>query len=332
MPKYSIIVPVYKAERTIEECVNSVLSQTVQDFELLLVDDNSPDQSLKECKRLQEKDNRIQVFHQPTNKGVSAARNRGLDAATGEFVLFIDSDDFVSEDYLSIIDAKLSEKDYDLLSFGMAFYYNFEGREPNTVISTMNCSVDAENPNAEDWYTLCLTSFFASPCNKAYKRSVIDANGIRFDEKCVSYEDFIFNCQYCNFIQSFLIIDNPLYYYRQISDAPSAVKRDWGTIFEISRKVVDVADEFINNHREFDLKDVRRHALQSYHIELEYAYSQGKETFQRAVYEACNDPRFIEVLRSIRPQGKFIPVLRLAARYNFKKLQILLVRYMISKG
>ena len=96
----SIIVPVYNAEKTLRQCVDSILSQEYKDFELFLVDDGSKDGSPAICDEYAEKDNRIKVIHKP-NGGVSSARNLGLDYAKGEWVTFIDSDDYISDDYFS---------------------------------------------------------------------------------------------------------------------------------------------------------------------------------------------------------------------------------------
>ena len=98
----SIITPVYKVEAYLPRCVDSILNQSFQDFELILVDDGSPDQSGMICDRFAEEDNRIRVIHQ-VNGGAAAARNTGLDAASGEWITFVDSDDWVHPDYLRLL-------------------------------------------------------------------------------------------------------------------------------------------------------------------------------------------------------------------------------------
>ena len=98
-PKISVIVPVYNVEKYLPRCIDSILSQTFKDFELLLIDDGSPDNCGKICDEYAAKDRRVRVFHKP-NGGVSSARNLGLDKACGEWITFIDSDDYVAVDYL----------------------------------------------------------------------------------------------------------------------------------------------------------------------------------------------------------------------------------------
>lgn len=99
MCEISIIVPIYKVERYLKRCVDSILNQTFTDFELILVDDGSPDNCGRICDEYAEKDNRIYVIHKE-NGGLSDARNAGLDYATGQYIIFVDSDDFVEPDLL----------------------------------------------------------------------------------------------------------------------------------------------------------------------------------------------------------------------------------------
>ena len=100
MPKISVIVPVYKAQKHIGRCVESILGQTFTDFELILVDDASPDGSGSLCDLFAQQDCRIRVIHMEENGGASAARNAGLDAAIGQYISFCDSDDMVSPKWL----------------------------------------------------------------------------------------------------------------------------------------------------------------------------------------------------------------------------------------
>lgn len=99
IPQISVIVPVYNVEKYLSRCIESILSQTFTDFELLLIDDGSTDRSGEICDEYAKKDTRIRVFH-TKNRGVSAARNLGLDNAKGEWISFVDSDDWVENDYL----------------------------------------------------------------------------------------------------------------------------------------------------------------------------------------------------------------------------------------
>lgn len=111
----SIIVPAYNAEKTITRCIKSILEQSVRDFELLLIDDGSTDGTGEICDRFAEIDNRVKVFHK-TNGGVSSARNLGLDNADGEWITFVDSDDYVDTEWLAIFNDRCT--DYDMVVQG----------------------------------------------------------------------------------------------------------------------------------------------------------------------------------------------------------------------
>ena len=114
--KVSIIVPVYKAEMYITECIESVLSQTYPDFELILIDDGSPDNSGNICDEYATKDNRIKVFHKK-NGGVSSARNLGIDKSSGDLITFLDADDKLLPNCLDICVKKMTEDQLDMLQF-----------------------------------------------------------------------------------------------------------------------------------------------------------------------------------------------------------------------
>ena len=116
---YSVIIPIYNAEKTLSRCIDSLVRQDRKDVELILINDGSTDRSGEICKEYQQKCGNIRYFVQE-NRGVSAARNVGLAEAQGEYVLFVDSDDYVSQTYFEIIDAALVKEKADLLLFGFS--------------------------------------------------------------------------------------------------------------------------------------------------------------------------------------------------------------------
>ena len=115
MPIVSVIVPVYKVENVLHYCIDSILNQTYKDFELILVDDGSPDNSRKICDEYAQKDSRIKVV-QKKNGGLSDARNAGMAVATGKYISFIDSDDYVSDDFFECLLDVMNKKTAILLS------------------------------------------------------------------------------------------------------------------------------------------------------------------------------------------------------------------------
>lgn len=141
MPEISIIVPVYKVEPYLRRCVDSILNQTFTDFELILVDDGSPDNCGHLCDILAEQDTRIRVIHQD-NHGLSVARNAGVDASIGEYVCFVDSDDLVTPDYCERLLELLDGTEYDFSYCGVCRFQDGELPKPNNrdeEFNTTNC-------------------------------------------------------------------------------------------------------------------------------------------------------------------------------------------------
>ena len=111
--KVSVIIPVYNVEKYLEECIQSVLKQTYKNLEIILVDDGSPDNCPKMCDEWAKKDSRIKVIHKQ-NGGASSSRNTGLDVMTGDFMCFIDSDDFIAKNYIEVLYNNLIETNSDV--------------------------------------------------------------------------------------------------------------------------------------------------------------------------------------------------------------------------
>lgn len=207
----SIIIPVYNTERYLDRCIGSVMASSYKDFELILVDDGSEDSCFQICEQYSRKDCRIKCISQ-NHGGVSAARNRGIRESSGEWVVFVDSDDWITADFLEMI-ASEEYRGQDLLLFDFAWggkrgkrretavfgeqkpfirYYGSADREFLLRGLLVNERRLAENGN------ICLTS----PCAKAYKKAVIDRYAISFAEDIAIQEDMLFNIEYLLHIQS----------------------------------------------------------------------------------------------------------------------------------
>ncbi len=186
--KISIIVPIYNAENYAERCINSVLNQTYTDFELILVDDGSADNSLALCKALAEKDNRITVLHKE-NGGVSSARNLGLSEATGDYIIFVDSDDYLAPDYCEFLiqTARRTNADIVCTDFFEVTETNCERELPDTIIA----SDDEWIGHDQISYKYCKGEIYLYQVwGKIYKRQTLD--GLRFDRTLKFAEDVKF--------------------------------------------------------------------------------------------------------------------------------------------
>lgn len=216
----SVIVPVYNVERYIKQSIDSVLAQNFDDFELILVDDGSTDNSGDICDFYAKKDMRIKVIHQK-NSGVSNARNKGLEVAKGKWITFIDSDDWIDPDYFKDFDFDNNEN-YDLLVQGLKYIEDVTRKEkkritfPNDKISVPDINQKFKNYN--------FLSFGVTVC-KCYLRDVIDQFNIRFDELIDYHEDHLFFFNYLLKIKTIRTIDSCSYNYRSGHNPTSLSKK-----------------------------------------------------------------------------------------------------------
>lgn len=215
MCKLSVIIPVHNTEMVLGRCVDSVLNQGFDDMELLLIDDGSTDGSGAVCDAYTEKDSRVRVFHKPFG-GASAARNVGIEHAQGEWIAFVDSDDYVDSGYFELPYA-------DEIDLYVRNLSHTNGEKETQFAS--------QTADGERYWTLLqemLHQFsFRSACCFIIKRVVIEANGIRFDERFRLGEDtlFMLDCYPC--CKSLQIVDGPHYRYDRSEHWEEKYEHTW---------------------------------------------------------------------------------------------------------
>ena len=209
LPIISIIVPVYNSEKYLHRCIGSILTQSYKSFELILVDDGSTDLSFSVCEHYAQIDTRVRFISQE-NKGVSFARNVGLGAALGEYIMFVDSDDFLERNALCIFVELVSCGCYDLVCASYrTIYANGEVEQHKTE----NVSINSASELAMRVYHKNICDNFASTWCKLYKRAVIENNKIRFIPQVTHAEDYIFNLTYYRHIGKAILSDKIIYNY-----------------------------------------------------------------------------------------------------------------------
>lgn len=216
--KYSIIVPVYKVEKYLRECVDSILAQNYKDYELILVDDGSPDKCPEICDEYAAAYENVKVLHQPNGK-LARARNSGMNIAKGEYVIFIDSDDYLSsEDALAEIDKAL-ECNPDVLIFGFKKY--FESRDTYG-FPVCNFYSQAQVLSPETFLAQLLKndSYTGTAWAKVIRRDLLISNNIKFKEGMIS-EDSDWYLQVMEKAKSYSAINKALYIYRMRPDSIS---------------------------------------------------------------------------------------------------------------
>ena len=219
-PKVSIIVPIYNVEKYLDECMESLLNQTLRDIEIILVDDESPDNCPRICDSYAEKDKRVKVIHKK-NGGLGFARNSGLDIATGEYVAFIDSDDFVDLNMMEHLYSVAKENNADEVRCGIKFYVNgkfTERHDVNEVTkflgkeAVIDFMLDVVGPLPECKRDV---KYMMSSCCCIHSRKVIEENSIRFlsERECLS-EDLIWDIDLFSKMNCIVYVPECHYAYR----------------------------------------------------------------------------------------------------------------------
>ena len=210
--KISFIIPVYNVEKYLNECVNSILAQLTDDCEIILVDDGSPDNSGTICDRYAEKDLRIKVVHQK-NGGLAAARNTGLDHIQGEYVAFVDSDDYLDGHCIDEILSWISSGGADIC-FMRAIKVFPDGKQ-QLLDDEMNSEMLKEGKESAIKYLSERSKYPGSPCTKLFRRALLEKNHLRLpDDRRVS-EDLGFVLQCILNADSYDALSIDYYYYRQ---------------------------------------------------------------------------------------------------------------------
>jgi len=280
--KLSIIIPVYNTEKQLPRCIDSVLNQDYQDFELILLNDGSTDRSWEILKSYEKKDARIQLINH-TNRGVSATRNQGINQAKGEFILFIDSDDWIEPDYLSTFIANYEGNPKELL---IADLIRNQRRKTGYGNQKFNLRADKESFII---YKNILNN--GGPCAKFFNTEIIHQHGIRFHEKMSYGEDFIFFIHYLQHTEKVKFLDFGKYHYEYNSQSLStkkhpfenyllffrelnAFRKDWGFESKQAKKAVLTL-----------LWDVLELSLNSGILENQLKWKQNKQNLKQFVSE-----------------------------------------------
>lgn len=212
MKKISIIVPVYNREKYIDRCIKSILNQSFRDFELILVDDGSTDNSIHICNKYSNINDNIIVIHKE-NGGVSSARNIGLEHAKGEYIMFIDSDDYIEENMLEVSYNHMFENKADLFICGAKINTYIKDKIRGIQnLKLCNCEYlinEFLEKEGIDYLPIYINSVWA----KLYKSEIIKNNNLKFKEDIYMGEDSIFNLEYLNNINKIITWNDYLYNY-----------------------------------------------------------------------------------------------------------------------
>lgn len=213
--KVSIIIPVYNTSNCLEKCIDSVIKQTYRNIQIILVDDGSTDNSGAICDTYANGYERIKVVHQ-NNSGVSTARNRGIEAAEGKYIMFVDSDDYIDSEMVEYAVNKIEEAHADEYISGLVIEYYENGKikesEEKGIIAESELSRKELLEQFEVVYSLMCV---CGPCCKLYLTTVIKDNNIRFDTKMNFGEDSNFNFTYLKYVKKVYFSQKCNYHYHR---------------------------------------------------------------------------------------------------------------------
>lgn len=220
MPKVSIIIPVYNVEEYLDKCVQSAINQSLKDIEIILVDDESPDNCPQLCDEYAKKDSRIRVVHKK-NGGLGFARNSGLEIATGEYVTFLDSDDFVELDTYENLYQIVSKDNADAIYYKLDRFYNDKDtivvthKEKNNVFYENQIKDLMLDVIASDLSEKAEHKVNCSSCTGVYKLSIIKQNNVSFhSERELISEDLVFNLDFLKHSKQIVFNETEYYHYR----------------------------------------------------------------------------------------------------------------------
>lgn len=254
MTKVSIIVPVYNVEKYLKRCLDSLVNQTLKDIEIICINDGSTDGSLAILNEYVRNDDRIVVINQE-NSGQSVARNRGIDVAKGEYLGFVDSDDWVSEDYFEKLHNSAIQNNAEIAVGGIIRLHKFNRRKfltfaKETVTNDVNLK-----------FELCDLPEKSYVWNKIYKSSKLKEIGLKFEEGIV-FEDCIFTPQALFYFDKMVTVPDTYYFYWRRID--STVTRKDGKSRVDSVYAHDKAQKFIEEHN----IDISSHKPDCYRVKL----------------------------------------------------------------
>jgi glycosyltransferase EpsH len=207
----SVIIPIYNIDKYIQKCLDSLNIQTYNEYEVIMVDDGSTDGSTKICKEYSADSDRFKYIH-TENHGVSHARNVGIKNAKGEFITFVDGDDYVEKDYLEKLYNALTQSSSDIAA--CSYYRTYDEGEKSTSVYICKEKTVVCAGAALDMICDPVFPWVGWGWGKMYRRSIIEGNSITFDEEIKMNEDSLFNVQAISVAKSVVLLNDYLYYYR----------------------------------------------------------------------------------------------------------------------
>lgn len=342
MPIITVVLPVYNVEKYLEKCVDSIVNQTFKDIEILLINDGSTDSSGNLCDRFAARDNRIKVYHRD-NAGPSATRNFGIDLATGEYICFVDSDDFLDPTALEYMYNTITHHNADMVMCG--FYFDIE-RNGDIVYSSPVNTESRIISSREEFLDVLIEvkskHLIDSCCNKLYRLSSIKNSKVKMPEGEL-YEDTEFNFKLLPFLEKIIISDKCFYHYLQrdlsITKSFQPLKIEYltaryNTIYEYISSFNSIRKDLVEFNNYYYVKSVFSCLIDLFFPSSNFATKKSRKQF---ISDKINSEIFINAANNCKGNNKKDSLIIFLAKtgnvlmiYYFCKLMFVL-KYRMKK-
>lgn len=285
----SIIIPVYQKVQYIEKCIHSLINQNYKNIEILLIDDGSTDGSEVICDKLAEEYNFIRTIHQ-NNRGVSSARNKGIKNATGEYILFLDCDDFIENDILYRLIKLIEETKTDICIFDFIY---FNEKRHDIITTSFKSDIYSKRDIVEYFWAIFEKRISHNVGNKIYKSKIIKDNNILFNEEYSIFEDILFFLEYLNNVNKIYYLNEPLYYYYS-HDSGSLRTSYKKKFFKAHIDVYNQIEKFLNNNLKFDQYSEKFYKNYMYGISealINECSNDNKDKLNKVIDDIVNDTK-----------------------------------------
>ena len=333
----SVIVPVYNAEKYLDRCIQSIINQKYKKLEIILVDDGSKDNSLEISKSYAKKDNRIHVIHKE-NAGVSAARNTGIEAANGDYIAFVDSDDYIDENMYFNMMQKASEYNCDLV---MCDCYKVRGNNKSTFTHNIRSGFyNKEQLYKEYFYKLLMLDSINYPATISnwvllIKIDIIKENNLRYPKGIKYSEDLLFGSQVMYYVNRFYYLKEKCYYYymdNPTSATSTYYEKKWNDFLRLYNKI----DCFFSEKKDFDFTNQINYCLLFFiYNSIGDIYGSNNTLFEKKtkILKILNDKQVYEMFKSIDIYKLNISMKQkiITKCYKYKMFIIALIIYMSKK-
>lgn len=264
----SVVVPVFNAQEYLYKCIHSILLQTFTDFELLLVNDGSIDNSDRICKEFANNDKRVRYFYQ-NNAGPSVARNKGIEESRGSYLLFVDADDYIEPEMFNYMVHTAIKENIDFMICGLILDRFIERKIISSEVKYLQKRHIINNKNiADNIIDLFENEAINGPCGKLYRTELIKANNLKMNELIHLQEDLLFNVEYIAQIQSLYVSEKCFYHY-EVKNENSLTRKYTPNKFDMLNQV---HDQIVSYYMNYSIK--KKETLQKiYYLFVKNVYS-----------------------------------------------------------